>query len=180
MLHWLRPNCRSRFPCLPKTDSLTWPWPDHCHSPKNSLLGNNVICSMFLGLDTGSPLNIPKHHCQVGLHLIMYISFWWSLRSWTHFSLSMVHAFSAITARKKELSLRVPFNGTSLICVTMEELNGSVHAKLAQVDLLFSGAWGESISDIQSMSRARLSGSQTATHKIKWINTFYSSLKVKS
>ena len=52
----------------------------------------------------------------------------------------MVHAFSAITARKKELSLRVPFNGTSLICVTMEELNGSVHAKLAQVDLLFSGA----------------------------------------
>ena len=27
----------------------------------------------------------------VGLHLIVYISFWWALRSWTQFSLSIVH-----------------------------------------------------------------------------------------
>ena len=34
----------------------------------------------------------------------------------------------------------VPLNGTNLIFVTMEGLNGSVFAKLAQMDLLVSGA----------------------------------------
>ena len=56
----------------------------------------------------------------------------------------------------------VPLNGTNLICVTMEGLNGSVFAKLAQMDLLVSGAWGWTFSDFQSMSRAGLSGSLTA------------------
>ena len=36
------------------------------------------------------------------------------------FSLSMVHAFSAITARNKELSLRVQFIGTSKILLGIQ------------------------------------------------------------
>ena len=45
-----------------------------------------------------------------------------------------------ITARREELSLRVPFNGINLICVTLERLDRPVFAKLAHVDLLVSGA----------------------------------------
>ena len=50
-----------------------------------------------------------------------------------------------ITARREELSLRVPFNGINLICVTLERLDGPVLAELAHVDLLVSGARGEAL-----------------------------------
>ena len=50
-----------------------------------------------------------------------------------------------IAARRKEFSLRVPFDGINLICVTLERLDGPVLAERAHVDLLVSGARGETL-----------------------------------
>ena len=83
----------------------------------------------------------------VGLHLIIHISFWWALRSWTQFSFFIGPHLQCkvIASRYKEFYVRVQIDGNNLICLTLEQLDGPELSKPVYMVLLVSGAGGKTL-----------------------------------